>query len=109
MMTPLTNRKAAAAFRAIVEKMGRDDVSAILLNWNDSELSDDGEKIILYVGRDREYSRGAEGGKSTIRKAEFIEWLLSDAPFDVTVYGEAIRSDAEWTEKINSARAASGL
>jgi hypothetical protein len=105
----MDNRKASAAFKAIVEALGRDEVAGILLNWNDSELSEDGSKIICYVGRDREYSRGRDGGKSTISKKEFIAWLLSDAPFDEVVYGKAIGKDTEWVNKIRSARTASGL
>ena len=109
MAISLDNRKAAAAFRAIVDHLGRDDVTDILFNWNDYELSEDGSKIISYVGRDREYSRGAQGGKATISKKEFLDWLLSDAPFDEKAYGAGIRGDAEWVRKIGAARSASGL
>ena len=108
-MIKLNDKNSLAAFRSIVEKLGRDEVSAILLNWNDSELSDDGEKIFVYVGRDREYSRGATGGKSNVKKKDFIEWLLSEAPFDEAVYGKSIRADAEWLMQISAARVASGL
>ena len=108
-MVPTDNRKAAAAFKAIVDHVGRDDVIDILLNWDDCELSEDGNKIIQYIGRDREYSRGAIGGKGTVSKKEFLAWLLSEAPFDESVYGEAIRMDVEWIRKIDSARTASGL
>ena len=87
MTNPIGSRKAAAAFKAIVDQVGRDDVTDILLNWDDSELSEDGNRIFRYIGRDREYSRGAEGGKVSISKKEFIEWLLSEAPFDESVYG----------------------
>ena len=93
----------------ILEKLGRDDLSDILTNWNDSELSEDGTKILCYVGRDREYSRGVNGGKSSVSKKEFVEWLLNDEPFDETIYGTAIRSDTDWKVKIESARAASDL
>lgn len=101
--------KASAAFSMILEKLGRDDLSDILTNWNDSELSEDGTTIFCYVGRDREYSRGANGGKSSVSKKEFIEWLLSDGPFDETIYGTAIRSDTEWAAKIAAARLASKI
>jgi hypothetical protein len=103
------NKKAAVAFKAILDRVDRDDVADILLNWNDSELSEDGSKIIQYVGRDREYSHGATGGKSTVSKKEFLAWLLSEAPFDEGVYGKGIRMEADWVKKINSARVASGL
>lgn len=106
---PIGTRKAAAAFRAIVDKVGRDDVAEILFNWDDYELSDDGDKIVSYVGRDREYSRGADGGKATVSKREFLAWLLSDSPFDEKVYGKDIRQNTDWVNKIKSARAATGL
>ena len=93
----------------IVEKLGRDDLSDILTNWNDSELSEDGTTIFCYVGRDREYSRGANGGKSSVSKKEFIEWLLSDGPLDENEYGKNIRNDTEWAVKIAAARLAMGL
>jgi len=109
MATGITTRKAAAAFKAIVEKVGRDDVAEILANWNDYELSEDGSKIVCYVGRDRENSHGTQGGKGTVSKKEFLEWLLSDEPFDKGVYGEGILTTQEWVGKIESARKASRL
>ncbi len=108
-MLSLNSRKAAAAFRAIVDVVGRDTVTAILLDWNDSQLNEDGTKIIRYFGRDREYSRGAFGGKGSVRKADFLIWLMSDAPFDAKVYGPAIVSDSDWAATIGAARKASGL
>lgn len=102
-------QKASAAFSMILEKLGRDDLSDILTNWNDSELSEDGTTIFCYVGRDRQYSRGANGGKSSVSKKEFIEWLLSNGPLDENEYGALIRKDTEWTKRIEMARAASGL
>lgn len=109
LTNPISSRKASAAFTSIFEQLGRDDLTDILFNWDDSELSEDGTKIIRFVGRDREYSRGAEGGKVIVSKAEFINWLLSDAPFDASVYGEGIRNNMDWVRQIESARVASGL
>ena len=109
MNNSLNNQKAAQAFKAILEKLGRDDLTDLLLNWDDCELSDDGNQIIQHLGRDREYSHGKHGGKSKVRKADFLAWLLSEAPFDQNVYGADIRNDAEWTNKIETARQASGL
>ena len=106
---PMDSRKASIAFKAIVEKLGRDDVLDILFNWDDCELSDDGTNIIQYVGRDREYTRGKEGGKVKANKKDFLIWLLSDAPFNEQVYGSAIRQDTTWVKRIESARAVSGL
>jgi hypothetical protein len=44
-----------------------------------------------------------------ISKKEFIEWLLSDGPFDQQAYGANISRDEEWVAKIKAARIASGL
>lgn len=109
MIIPTRSRKASVAFTTIVEKLGRDDVIDILLNWDDCELSEDGTGIIQFVGRDRDYSHGKNGGKAKVSKADFLNWLLSDAPFDEAVYGSRIRDDAEWARKIEAARSASGL
>ena len=109
MTIPTDSRKAAAAFKAIVDHVGRNDVIDILLNWDDCELSEDGNKIIQHIGRDREYSRGAMGGKGAVSKKEFLAWLLSEAPFDESVYGEGIRMEVDWARKIDSARTASNL
>ncbi len=109
MLTIISSQRASKAFSAILEALGRDDLQEILSNWNDNELSEDGKTIICYIGRDREYSKGREGGKVTIPKKEFIEWLLGDGPFDQAVYGPKIREDVDWTTKIMSAREATGL
>jgi len=105
----IDSRKASTAFKSIIEKCGRDDVTEILFNWDDCELGEDSNTIIKYVGRDREYSHGKDGGKVKISKKQFLTWLLSDDPFDVSVYGSKIREDIDWVQKINSARSASGL
>ena len=109
MTNTISPRKASLAFAAILETIGRDDLTDILFNWNDSELNEDGTKIFLYVGRDREYSRGKEAGKSIVSKKEFIEWLLSDGPFDENEYGKDIKDNVDWTDKIERSRRASGL
>ena len=109
MTISIDSRKAAVAFKAIIDQVGRDDVTDILLNWNDCELSEDGNKIIQHIGRDREYSHGAMGGKGAVSKKEFLAWLLGEAPFDESVYGEGIRMEVDWARKIDSARTASGL
>ena len=109
MTISIDSRKASAAFRAIIEKCGRDDVTEILFNWDDCELSDDGNSIIQYVGRDREYSRGKYGGKVKVSKKDFISWLLGEGPFDEKVYGVDIRENPDWVKQIESAREASGL
>lgn len=109
MTIPIDNRKASVAFKAIVENLDRDDVMDILLNWDDCELSEDSTNIVQYVGRDREYAHGKDGGKAKISKKSFLTWLLSEAPFDERVYGTSIREDADWVKRIESARVASGL
>lgn len=100
----ITTKTAATIFKALVEKLGRDDLNTILADWNDSELSDDGTKIVIQIGRDREYSRGSEGGEASVSKKEFLNWLDSDGPFDEKVYGENIKSDHEWCTKITTAK-----
>lgn len=102
----MSNANVGKTFDAIVKKIGRDDLGEALLNWNDSELNEDGSKIIGYPGRDRHYSRGKEGGKVTIGKREFLDWLYSEKPFDKKVYGEEIRDNAEWTSLIHRTREA---
>jgi len=102
----MSNANVGKSFRSIVNDMGRDDLGEILYNWNESQLSEDGDKIIGYPGRDGRFSRGKEGGKVNISKREFLDWLLSDKPFDDKVYGANIRNDAHWTGLIQRAREA---
>ena len=109
MVNSLSNKGTSTAFKLITSNLTRDDLTDILFNWNESELSADGERIIKYVGRDRQYSRGSEGGKALIDTKEFIAWLFSDAPFAETIYGSNIKSDIEWRRQIGLARIASGL
>jgi len=100
---------ASKAFNTIVKNIGLNDLGEILFNWNESQLNEDGDKIIRYPGRDGRFSRGKEGGSVIIGKREFLAWLLSDDPFDEKVYGANIRIDTEWTALIRRAReAASG-
>ena len=105
-VSSMSNVAVGRAFNAIAKGLGRDDIGEILFNWNESQLNEDGDKIIKYPGRDGRYSRGKEGGKVTIGKREFLTWLLSDAPFDEKVYGANIGSDPEWTSLIRRAREA---
>lgn len=102
----MSNAKVGKAFNAIAKGIGRNDIGEILFNWNESQLNIDGDKIIGYPGRDGIFSRGKEGGKVNIGKREFLNWLLSDSPFDENVYGKNIRNDAQWTELIQRAREA---
>lgn len=102
----MSNANVGKAFDAIVKKIGRDDLGEVLLNWNDSELNEDGNKIIGYPGRDRHYSRGKEGGKIIISKREFLDWLHSEKPFDEKVYGAEIRNNTEWSSLIQRTREA---
>lgn len=102
----MNNVAVGKAFNTIAKGLGRDDFGEILFNWNESQLNEDGDKIINYPGRDGRYSRGKEGGKVTIGKREFLTWLLSEAPFDEQVYGANIGSDPKWTALIRRAREA---
>lgn len=100
----LSNAAVGKAFDSIVDRIGRGDLGEILLNWNESELNEDGDKIIKYPGRDGRFSYGKDGGKIYVSKREFLVWLLSDGPFDEGVYGANIRNDAQWTDLIQRAR-----
>lgn len=102
----MSNTDVGKAFNAVVKGIGRNDLGEILFNWNESQLNEEGDKIIGYPGRDGVYSKGKEGGKVNISKREFLEWLLSDSPFDEKVYGANIRNDAHWTRLIERAREA---
>ena len=46
MTISIDSRKASAAFRLIVDKLDRDDVTDILLNWEDCELSDPPVRVV---------------------------------------------------------------
>jgi hypothetical protein len=95
-------KEAGVIFRALVEKLGRDDLNEILFNWNESELNEDMTAMKSYPFR-----RNAIAGMGPVTKhgkTEFVNWLLSDAPFDTKVYGEEILQDKGWTELINRAR-----
>lgn len=106
LVSSMSNVAVGKAFNAIAKGLGRGDIGEILFNWNESQLNEDGDKIINYPGRDGRYSRGKEGGKVIIGKREFLAWLLSDAPFDEKVYGANIGNDPEWTALIRRAREA---
>ncbi len=101
-----SNVAVGKAFNAIIETIGRHDFGEILMNWNDSQLNEDGDRIICYPGRDGRFSLGKEGGKVAVSKREFLAWLLSEEPFDEKVYGANIKSDPEWTALIRRAREA---
>ena len=102
----MSNANVGKAFNAIANGIGRDNLGEILFNWNESELNEDGSKIIGYPGRDGKHSMGKEGGKVNISKREILAWLLSDSPFDEKVYGANIKSDTEWKSLIQRAREA---
>jgi hypothetical protein len=85
-------------------KRAENEMTSVLFNWNDSQLNEDKDKIIMYPGRDARFVRGKEGGKSNVSKAEFIDWLMSGGPFDTSVYGEEITSDEKWRNEIETLR-----
>lgn len=104
-VVPTSTIKIGKAFSSLVSTLGKDDVSELLMNWNDSELSDDGSKIIVFPGRDRRYSAGELGGSMKAGKGEFLSWLHSDAPLDPAVF----EVSEEWKSKVDAARNATGL
>ncbi len=97
-------------FKTIVENLSNlegvnaMDIDGLLMNWNNSELSEARDQIISYPGRDGAYSFGKEGSKVRISKRSFIEWILSDEPFSEKVYGKDISNNKEWTTAIEIAR-----
>jgi hypothetical protein len=93
---------ATAKFDLLISKMDRKDINDILSNWNESELNEDGSEILIYVDS-RAYGPRT-GGADKVDKSECIEWLLSNSPFDTTVYGKEILEDKEWAELIGKAR-----
>lgn len=109
MLKPLSTKAISNAFSNIVEKVDRGRLEGVLFNWDDVELSEDGNKFITYPGRNGRYSRGSEGGKCYVTKKSFFEWLMSDGPFDTKVYGESILTDTEWLEDIKEIREVADL
>ncbi len=91
-----------STFTSLLQMLGKDDLNEILFNWNESELNEDCSEIVVFVDS-RAYGPRT-GGANKVEKSEFIEWLLSDAPFDPKVYGEKIREDNQWTELVGKAR-----
>lgn len=106
----MNNFEVGNIFKSIVENLsnvdGADamDIDGLLMNWNNSELNEDRDQIISYPGRDGAYSSGKEGGKVSVSKKSFIEWILSEKPFDEKIYGKDIRNDKEWFTAIETAR-----
>ena len=80
------------------------DIDGILLNWNDSRLNENRDEIFCFPGRDRQHSYGKVGGKTRVSKRQFIDWILSDAPFDTNIYGKDIQQNLAWVEAIDIAR-----
>lgn len=99
-----SNKQIKNEFEKIHNTLGRSDLEGLLDNWSEARLSEDGDKIVGFPGRDRNYSKGKEGGKIVLSKKSFLEWLTSDAPFDEKKYDQ----DEEWTSIINKAREAIG-
>lgn len=100
----MNNAKASQAFKRMVAQ-AEDDLVGVLFNWNDSRLSEDKTGIDSYPGRDSEYSRGKDGGRVSVSKREFMEWLFSDAPFDAKVYdAESLARGSEWRGQIERLR-----
>jgi hypothetical protein len=95
-------KDADSAFARLVQSLSEDDLNEILFNWNESELNEDGTEIFIYV--DSRSDGPQTGGADKVDKSEFIEWLLSEAPFDTKVYGKDILEDKEWSDLIGKAR-----
>lgn len=102
---PLTDAQARKAWNAMLDKVGVKGLAGLVYNWNEGELSEDGSRITNFAGRDRAQTMAGQGGSYRNSKAEFVRWLMSDAPFDAA----KIEQDAEWRAEVNAARQASGL
>lgn len=70
----MSNANVGKAFKAIVNGIGRDDLGEILFNWNESELNEDGSKIIGYPGRDGDKSKGAKILQDMISASGIVEF-----------------------------------
>lgn len=86
----------------LLTELSTDDLNTILYNWNESEISADGNDILIFVDS-RAYGPRT-GGASVIDKNEFINWLMSEQPFDESIYGKDISNDQHWVNLINSTR-----
>jgi hypothetical protein len=96
----MSNTHVGAAFKRLVSEHEQ-DMHYVLMNWNDVELTPDGE-MVGYTGRDRQFSRGADGGTHKPSKREFLRWLFSDEPLDPKTYD----LDDEWRGAIERLRSA---
>jgi hypothetical protein len=89
----IARNKTGKALARLIEKMGRGEVEALLGDWNGSELTEDGTKIIFYDRRN-------DTGKWDYPKGDFFKWLFSDEPLDPTQYA----LDPEWLDRVKLAR-----
>lgn len=102
----MSNKTVGNAFDKMVSE-NRDDLEEVLFNWEGGvQLNQDRDKLIAFPGRDRQFSRGKEGGKVQITKRSFIDWVMSDGPFDEEVYGKDIKNNEEWVRQIETLRQA---
>lgn len=102
MIISVDSKSANKAFLLLISRMDNDEINEILFNWNESELNEDGTEILIYVDSRADGPR--TGGADVVDKKEFIDWLLSDAPFDTEIYGEDIGGDEHWRGLIEKAR-----
>jgi hypothetical protein len=90
------------AFNNLITNLDRDDFNEILFNWNESELNEDGSEILIYA--DSRSLGPRTGGANIVDKKEFINWLMSEEPFNSDIYGRDIREDKHWTDLIVKSR-----
>ena len=108
-MPKISNKQVKDIFTTLVNEMSdtpgeETTIDGLLMNWNDSELNEDRDKIKGYSGRDRLYSKGKEGGSQDIAKRDFIDWVQSEEPFEEKKYGKGIRQDKDWVAGVEKAR-----
>ncbi|OHB99068.1 MAG: hypothetical protein A2Z57_04020 [Planctomycetes bacterium RIFCSPHIGHO2_12_39_6] len=101
-------KRVGEYFNNLVKKMSRDEVDQVLYDWGEGQLNEDGTGIKI----ERMFAREAKKGLGEIvkgSKAQFINWLNSDAPFNEKIYGKDILKDSEYVDRINRAREAAGI
>jgi len=103
-----TSNKGISDVIQKMRKENEDIFDDVVFNWADAEVFVDYDGKIsfkAYPGRDRMYSRGKEGGSFKPSKKEFINWLVSDEPFDSKKYVQ----DESWVNNIKTLRQSLGI
>lgn len=108
-----TAKKVMAAatafdFDSFKDELGS-ELDRLLLNWNDSTLSVDGEKIITYPDRNGAGFGGAGSQPVVIPHQELFDWLASSAPLHASVYAKNVEQGESWELLVTKARTICGI